>query len=272
MRRSGEGSASSSRSGHLSSRLDTGLERHRREWEDLAGRDPLWAILSYRRYKFGRWDPDEFNATGLRQGANLAYRCRALGRPERRDRALDFGCGVGRLAPALSASFGDYVGVDISETMVAQARRQHASLPNCRFVAEADDRLTAWADRSFDLVYSFHVLQHLDSTSTILAYVASLLRVLAAGGLWVVQVPERVPKPERLAYDARRDLYARLAAAGVPSALLYRLGLFPMTMNSVPEAHVLALIDEAGARVLDIKESRVGIAIGDRTYYVTRDR
>lgn len=250
-----------------------GLERHRLEWEDLAGRDPLWAILSYRRHKFGRWDPEEFAATGRHQGEDLAARCAALGRPQRRQRALDFGCGVGRLAPALSAAFDGYVGIDISPTMVAAARRRHASLTNCRFVVEADEGLVGWADRSFDLVYSFHVLQHLDSPSTIRAYVASLLRVLADGGLWVVQLPDRIPKPERLAYDTRRGLYARLVAGGLSPALLYRrLGLFPMTMNFVSEAEVLDLVARAGGRVLDIDKARVGIAIRDRTYYVTRDR
>ncbi|MDQ6783915.1 MAG: class I SAM-dependent methyltransferase [Actinomycetota bacterium] len=195
--------------------------------------------------------------------------------PQRWDRALDFGCGVGRLVPALSGAFDHYVGADISESMVTQARALHASSSNCSFVtvADTDERLRRWPDRSFDLVYSFHVLQHLDSPPTIVAYLASLLRLLAPGGLWVVQLPAHMPRAERRAYDTRRALYAGLAQAGVPPAFLYRrLGLFPMTMNFLPEAQVMALVRRAGGRVLEVDRARVGIAIRDRTYYVTRDR
>lgn len=249
----------------------TGIERHRQEWEDLAQRDPLWAILSYRRHKFGRWDPEEFLATGTRQVGSLLERCRALGCPQRQERVLDFGCGVGRLAPALSEVFDAYVGMDISERMVARALALHPSRPGCTFVVESDERLSRWADRSFDLVYSLHVLQHLDSASSILAYLASLLRVLRDGGLWVVQLPARIPAAERLAYDTRRSLYGRLAQMGLSPAFVYRhLGLFPMTMNFVPEDQVLALVRGCGGRVLDVERARVGIAIADRTYYVTR--
>jgi SAM-dependent methyltransferase len=249
----------------------TNLERCRQEWEDLAQRDPLWAILSYRRHKFGRWDRDAFLATGTHQVEALLARSRTLGHPQRWERVLDFGCGIGRLAPALSAAFDSYVGMDISETMIAQATQLHASRPNCSFFVETDEHLERWPEGSFDLVYSLHVLQHLDSPTTILVYLASLLRLLRRGGLWVVQLPGLIPAAERLAYDTRRALYARLAGIGVPRALLYRrLGLFPMTMNFVPEDQVLALVRGSGARVLDVERTRVGVAIGDRAYYVTR--
>ncbi len=147
--------------------------------------------------------------------------------------------------------------MDISEAMVAQATSLHASRPNCTFVVETDESLSRWAERSFDLVYSLHVLQHLDSAPTVLAHLASLLRVLREGGLWVVQLPARIPAAERLAYDTRRALYARLAGLGLPRSLLYRrLGLFPMTMNFVPEDRVLALVRSCGAGVLDVERSR----------------
>lgn len=247
------------------------VERHRREWEDLAERDPLWAILSYRRHKFGRWDRDEFLATGASEVARLAERCSSLGRPLGRESALDFGCGVGRLAGGLSEAFGRYVGLDISASMVDQARTLHADRPNVSFAVSADESLSGLDERSFDLVYSLHVLQHVDSAATILDYLAGLLRVLREGGLWVVQLPERIPAAEQLVYDTRRALYGRLSGLGLPSHLLYRrLGLFPMTMNFVPEHRVMRLVHRAGARVLAVERKRVGIAIRDRTYYVTR--
>lgn len=247
------------------------LERHRQEWDHLAALDPLWAILSYRSHKFGRWERGEFLATGDEQGQRLLERAEVLGHPRRWDAALDLGCGVGRLAPALSDAFGTYCGIDISQAMVAQARDLHRSRANCTFLVDQDEGLSRFGDQSFDLVFSFHVLQHLTSTQTILAYLASLLRVLRDGGLLVVQLPERIPRAEQLLCHARRGLYHHLRSLGAPDSVLYRhLGLFPMTMNFLPETQVRAVMVEGGGRILDVEGEKVGIAMWDQTYYVTR--
>ena len=79
-------------------------------------------------------------------------------------RALDFGCGVGRLALPLARLAGEVVGVDIAQGMLteAAANAEHAGLTNVRFTL-SDDRLSA-VDGTFDLVHSFIVLQHLVPT------------------------------------------------------------------------------------------------------------
>src|SRR5258707_1026679 len=43
------------------------LARQRRDWDELAAFDPLWAILTQREKKVGGWDLDEFLATGERE-------------------------------------------------------------------------------------------------------------------------------------------------------------------------------------------------------------
>ena len=47
---------------------------------------------------------------------------------------LDLGCGIGRIAAALSSRCGAVLGLDISAGMVAEARRRHAALGNVEFV------------------------------------------------------------------------------------------------------------------------------------------
>ena len=44
------------------------LERHQRDWQDLATLDPLWAIASTPERRFGAWDDDAFMASGEPQG------------------------------------------------------------------------------------------------------------------------------------------------------------------------------------------------------------
>ena len=98
------------------------LNRHRRDWEELAAVDPLWAILAAPERRWGRWPLEEFFATGEEEIAQVLDVASGLGYPTQHERALDFGCGVGRLTRALSGRFREAVGIDISEEMIRLAR------------------------------------------------------------------------------------------------------------------------------------------------------
>jgi SAM-dependent methyltransferase len=246
------------------------LSAHQDDWDELATLDPLWAIRSDRNHKFRRWDINEFLAEGSRQVEHLIGRGGALGYPRQSRSVLDFGCGVGRLAPALSSNFDEYCGVDVSREMVAQARELHRRRPNCRFDVSEDNCLDQFARRSFDLVVSLYVLQHLTDRSMILSYLRGLAKLVRPGGLLVVQLPDRIPLAEKLFYDARRNLYRLLSRASISRTLMFRrLGLFPMTMNFLPETAVRSALEGQGNRLLAVDSERRGIAVRDRTYYAT---
>lgn len=248
------------------------MSQQRRDWDEIGRLDALWAILSDPAKRHGRWDVDEFLATGRREIDALLENGRRWRLPERRDRALDFGCGVGRLTRALAAHFGSATGVDISEVMVSRARALHADWPACAFEILDDGGLTAFPDRSFDCVYSRIVLQHIPDRSATEAHIREFVRLLAGGGLLVFQLPASLPLRRRL--QVRPRLYARLRSLRVPESLLYRqLGLHPIRMCSIPEADVVRLLTAAGATLLDIERTEVGdTGIQDRTYWATRSR
>ena len=100
----------------------SGIEQHHADWEQLAELDPKWAILSSPDRRFGGWDDEEFFATGEREAERLLSRLDQTGGTSGRRAALDFGCGVGRISRALAGRYDEVVGVDISETMLAQGR------------------------------------------------------------------------------------------------------------------------------------------------------
>jgi ubiquinone/menaquinone biosynthesis C-methylase UbiE len=169
------------------------LAEVQKHWDALGRTDPLWAILTVPSKRYGGWDLAEFFASGRQEIAAVMREVEALGLPsDRRRRALDFGCGVGRLTQALCEHFEDCTGVDIAPSMVEQARRFNRHGDRCRYVLNPADDLKVFGDCEFDFVYSFIVLQHVEP-KYIEAYLREFVRVLAPGGLICVQIPsERV--------------------------------------------------------------------------------
>jgi SAM-dependent methyltransferase len=79
--------------------------------------------------------------------------------------------------------------------MIEAARRLDRSGGRVEYVRNDEPSLARFADRSFDLVYSNLVLQHMPEELG-RGYVAELARVLRPGGLLVFQAPaERAPLP-----------------------------------------------------------------------------
>lgn len=225
------------------------LERHRQDWERLAEVDAMWAVLTAPGRKGGRWDVDEFLATGEAEVEQVLTAATSLGRPARRERALDFGCGVGRLTRALGQRFEQAVGVDISAGMVEQARRLNEGAPACEFRVNDAPDLGQFETDSFDLVYSSIVLQHLPSRADVERYVAEFVRVTRPDGLVAFGLPRHIPFPWSL--QPRRRVYALLRRLGISEPwMLRRTPLTPMRMTQVPEADVRRLLDRLGARVL----------------------
>lgn len=162
-------------------------------WDHLGRRDPLWAVLTNPGKQGGGWDPEEFFATGLSEIEELLEAVGDL-LPGRR-RALDFGCGVGRLSRALAEHFDRVDGVDVAPSMVALAEEHAAArqaparaAERCTFHLNQRPDLRLFDDGTFDLVYSNITLQHM-RTGLAREYMAELLRVLVPGGIAVFQLP-----------------------------------------------------------------------------------
>jgi ubiquinone/menaquinone biosynthesis C-methylase UbiE len=166
------------------------LDDVRRDWTKLGAEDPLWAVLVAPGKRGGRWDIEEFLATGRADVDETVQWLQRLGLPTHWPRVLDFGCGVGRLSQALAKHADEVIGVDIAPSMLDNARRLDRSGSVCRFVLNDTVDLSQFTDGYFDLVYSALVLQHLPRQA-IDRYLIEFLRVLRPGGIAFVQVPTR---------------------------------------------------------------------------------
>lgn len=135
-----------------------------RDWERYGAEDPYYAILNTEAYRRSRLDEAAMEEI-FRSGENTVDTF--LGQAERRfgplarDRALEYGCGVGRLLIPLAREFDSVCGVDISPSMLGEAARQcHQRGAADVELALADDRLSR-VEGTFDFAISFLVLQHI---------------------------------------------------------------------------------------------------------------
>jgi SAM-dependent methyltransferase len=166
----------------------TGLEKLKSDWEGLAERDALWAILTDANKAGGKWDLDEFLATGESEIQTVLDHLARISRaPRFNGAALDFGCGVGRLTQALGRRFASCTGIDISQHMIEKARTLNHS-PNCSYITGAAFALP-FIDASFTFVYSNIVLQHM-LPEYAQAYLREFVRVLVPGGVLVFGVQD----------------------------------------------------------------------------------
>jgi ubiquinone/menaquinone biosynthesis C-methylase UbiE len=249
------------------------IERQAQDWNELAQLDPHWAILTSPGKRFGRWDSDEFFATGTAEADAFMRRAAELELPKERGRALDFGCGLGRMTRALAAHFDECVGVDISEEMVRGARDANADVEGLSFVVNNAEDLSRFPDASFDLVYSMIVLQHVPDRAAIESYISEFCRVLRPGGLAAFSLPSHIPAIYRLQW--RRRLYGGLRRLGVSAEFLYRrLHLMPIAMSYIPESTITRLVESRNGRIAAVETQRasglLNTGLRHSTYYVTR--
>ena len=157
------------------------LNELQRNWDMFGKQDPFWAILTDPAKRGNRWSPEEFFETGRVEVADVLDHGGRLDVPRHWRRALDFGCGAGRLTQALGDRFESVLGVDVAPSMIALARAHNRHGERC--VYEVNDRpdLSHWPDASFDLIYTSRVLQHIEPRYAT-SYVREFVRLLAPGG------------------------------------------------------------------------------------------
>jgi SAM-dependent methyltransferase len=97
------------------------------------------------------------------------------------ERALDAGCGDGRLSGELRA--GEIVGADVSSVALGRARKR---LPEATFVELEPDAPLPFGDSEFDLVLLAETIEHVRDVQLLLS---ELRRVLRPGGRLAVTTP-----------------------------------------------------------------------------------
>jgi SAM-dependent methyltransferase len=98
-------------------------------------------------------------------------------------RALEIGCGSGRLMRPMSRHFLEIHGVDVAGDAIRQARENLQDVPHAHPREIQGTSLEDFGDQSFDFVYSFALFPYIPSRELVLAFLREIHRVLRPGGL-----------------------------------------------------------------------------------------
>jgi 2-polyprenyl-3-methyl-5-hydroxy-6-metoxy-1,4-benzoquinol methylase len=176
---------------------------------------------------------------------------------------LEIGCGTGRFTALFAAQGLDLTAIDISDEMIAATQAKLNTLGHHKraiTLKKADARSTGMADSSFDVVFSFNVINHVPRYQEVIREVA---RVLKADGIFVVGYPSlwSVYAPYALIVNAtgrslRRGVYTRWPSTPALIRLAEHLGMrlqkqrgmmhFPAIRNVAVARPIASLLRSAG--------------------------
>ena len=158
----------------------------RSDWDERARDNAYHYIASGRE----DWDDEEFYASGresvreiLTDDADRVFR----GRDPRSIRALEIGCGAGRMTRALAETVGEIHAVDVSAEMVRRAKAAVEAQPNANVYLSDGCSLDALPDSGFQLALSYIVFQHIPDQEVIESYFRDVASRLEPGGVFKLQ-------------------------------------------------------------------------------------
>ncbi|MEO7538436.1 MAG: methyltransferase domain-containing protein [Pyrinomonadaceae bacterium] len=180
-------------------------------WEDYAANDAYFAVSTFDKFRSSNIDDvakAEFFETGHQHVDEVWSELEtAFGVELRPKRAIDYGCGVGRILLPLAKKCDLATGVDISSAMLKETRCNAAAMAteNIR-LQSAEEFFAADAD-TYDLVHSYIVLQHIDPS---IGYriIGKMLTRLVPGGFGMLHVTFKDPSSsfQRFRFKIYRDV------------------------------------------------------------------
>jgi SAM-dependent methyltransferase len=158
------------------------------EWKFWGKRDPLWGVAAWKgRSKDGAnpWTDEDFYALGAIDWRDFLLHWQRYGVADQA--VVEIGCGAGRLTKHMATYFREVHALDVSEDMIAYARR-NIEQENVHFVVVDGTQIPS-PSASVNAVFSAQVFQHLDKPIDVENYLREIARVLVPGGTMMIHIP-----------------------------------------------------------------------------------
>ncbi len=240
-----------------------------KEWQRYGDRDPYYGVCNEERFHGMNLDEKSVQAffhSGADHIASVFDTIHAhLDSSFAPVTALDFGCGVGRLAIPLAERAGHVTGVDISNSMLREAEKNclDSSINNVEFLL-SDDGLSAVRGR-FDLIHSFIVLQHVP-VSRGERIIKRLLSLLNENGIGVLHLTyAKTSERKRIAPFLKRHIPLAKQLFNIRHGRSWN---YPhMQMNDYDLNRILFMLQHIGANSLFLEFTDHKGALGVIIYF-----
>jgi SAM-dependent methyltransferase len=254
------------------------------DWQRYGTEDPYYAVLAAEKYHREQLDQqtlEEFFNTGRENIDFILGVIRTQLDPAYQPvRALDFGCGVGRLVTALAATAASVVGVDVSPAMLQEARKNCAArgVRNVEFV-QGDDDLSQVTGQ-FDLITSYIVFQHIPIARGEILF-RKLIGLLQEGGVAAIHFTYYDPRVSPAQEQAAASQPLGRHRAAIPRKMAGRLRRrtrelmarsrrrrgdepepWAIQMNNYNLNHLLLILQETGCHNCCVRFTQHGLNHG----------
>lgn len=154
-----------------------------RQWQRWGQTNPYYGIVGIETAEFEtRWRQRFFETGKIHMDHVFERMVRYDVMPTGRAKALDFGCGAGRLLLQMADRFDAIVGVDVSPDQLALARK-NVPADSLRLISSLDD--LAGEAGTFDFINTFVVLQHIRPAQGY-RIIDKILQLLRPGGAFAL--------------------------------------------------------------------------------------
>jgi len=239
-----------------------------KNWELFGKQDPYFGVLTHPRFRKSNLDDASkafFFDTGEEHIEHVFKTVRHVVTPDFSPRrALDFGCGVGRLVLPLASRCDEVVGVDVSPSMLEEARINcdERQLKNVDFALSSDD--LSKLEGTFDFIHSFIVFQHIPVDRG-LAIAEQLLKRLEPNGVGVLHFTYG---NEQQAQTLKRQIKRFPFVQMIRNIILHRPTNEPiMEMNSYPLDQLYRLLYRYQVRHIQTRLTNHGGHLGVFLYF-----
>jgi SAM-dependent methyltransferase len=236
--------------------------RAEKAWKRLGATEPYFAVLSENQYLSAQEDGAaraDFFMSGESHIAEVFADIHSIDSTFQPQRALDFGCGVGRLVIPLARRVHRVVGADISRAMISESARNvsEAGLTNVQLICTDEATLPG----TFDFIHSYIVFQHIP-VKTGLRITEHLISRLEPGGFGALHYTYGATHP--IWKRALRWVRQRVPGVHFVSNAVqgHPLGRAFMQMNPYPMNVLFRLIQATGCSSINARFTNHGGFLG----------
>ena len=218
------------------------------EWEKIGKSEPYWGVLTSEKYKRKNLTTElkqEFFNSGEKYVKQIFEIISLhIDRDFSPLLGIDFGCGVGRIAIPLSKRCNKVIGIDVSPSMLAEAK-SNCVLFNVANINFVDD--LSRVKHQADLIITALVLQHIEIKNG-MKIIENLIKKLNPSGIACIEVPyafKMSPARSVLSFAFRSIVHKFSLAQKIYNLIMKKNANSPfLLMNDYDINKILAMLSQ----------------------------